>query len=52
MAEKVLITGASGALAHRVKQLLLEKGYDVITLTTNKKKVIVKMSFIGMFLKK
>lgn len=38
MAEKVLITGASGALAQRVKHLLLEKGYNVITLTTNKKK--------------
>ena len=37
MAEKVLITGASGALAQRVKHLLLEKGYDVISLTTNKK---------------
>ena len=38
MAEKVLITGASGALAQRVKHLLSEKGYNVITLTTNKKK--------------
>ena len=38
MAEKVLITGASGALAQRVKHLLLEKEYDVITFTTNKKK--------------
>ena len=45
MAEKVLITGASGALAQRVKQLLLEKGYDVITLTTNKKKVNSKDVF-------
>jgi len=38
MADKVLITGDSGALAHRVKHLLLEKRYDVITLTTNKNK--------------
>ena len=45
MAEKVLITGASGALAQRVKQLLLKKGYDVITLTTNKKKVNSKDVF-------
>ena len=45
MAEKVLITGASGALAQRVKYLLLEKGYNVITLTTNKKKVNSKDIF-------
>ena len=44
MAQKVLITGDSGALAQRVKHLLLEKGYDVITLTTNKKKT--KLKFI------
>ena len=45
MAEKVLITGAGGALAQRVKHLLLGKGYDVITLTTNKKKVNSKDIF-------
>tara|TARA_Y100000766_G_C18917076_1_gene612629 strand:- start:10148 stop:11056 length:909 start_codon:yes stop_codon:yes gene_type:complete len=45
MVEKVLITGASGALAQRVKYFLLEKGYDVITLTTNKKKVNSKDVF-------
>ena len=39
MVEKVIITGGSGALAQRVKNLLLEKEYDVITLTTNEKKV-------------
>ena len=39
MADKVLITGGSGALAKRVKRILLAEGYEVVTLTTNKKSV-------------
>ena len=39
MADKVLITGASGSLANRVKRILTTKGYEVITLSTNKPKV-------------
>jgi uncharacterized protein len=39
MAEKVLITGASGALAKCVKRILLANNYSVVSLTTNKKKV-------------
>jgi uncharacterized protein (TIGR01777 family) len=39
MADKVLITGASGSLANRVKRILITKGYEVITLSTNKPKV-------------
>ena len=52
MAEKVIITGASGALAQRVKYHLLEKGYDVIMLTTNKKKVNSKDVFYWNISKK
>lgn len=52
MVEKVLITGAGGALAQRVKHLLFEKGYDVITLTTNKKKVNSKDVFYWNISKK
>jgi uncharacterized protein len=37
--EKVLITGASGSLAKRVKRNLLALGFDVITLTTHSKSV-------------
>lgn len=37
--EKVLVTGASGALAQKVKQRLLKEGYAVVTLTTDKKKL-------------
>jgi len=39
MADKVLITGASGSLANRVKRILITQGYEVITLSTNKPKV-------------
>ena len=39
MAEKVLITGASGSLAIRVKRILISQGYEVIALSTNKRKV-------------
>lgn len=35
--EKILITGASGALAQQTSRILLEEGYQVIALTTNKK---------------
>jgi uncharacterized protein (TIGR01777 family) len=38
MKEKVLITGASGALAKRVKIQLEDQGFHVATLTTNKKR--------------
>jgi len=38
MLEKVLITGYNGALAQRLK-LILEKEYDLIYLTSNKKSV-------------
>lgn len=37
--EKVLITGAGGALAQKVKQRLLKEGYAVVTLTTDKKRL-------------
>ena len=37
--EKVLITGASGSLAKRVKRNLIASGYEVVCLTTNPKKV-------------
>jgi len=37
MKEKVLITGANGSLAKRVKENLLSKGYEVVTLTSSKK---------------
>ena len=37
--EKVLITGAGGALAKKVKQRLLKEGYAVVTLTTDKKRL-------------
>ena len=33
--DKVLITGASGALAKRVKKLLLEEVFHVVMLTSN-----------------
>ncbi len=52
MVEKVLITGTSGALAQRVKHLLLQKRYDVITLTTNKKKTNGKDIFYWNISKK
>ena len=45
MADKVLITGGSGALAKRVKRILLAEGYEVVTLTTNKKNVNNKTTF-------
>ena len=37
--EKVLITGAGGALAQKVKLRLLKEGYVVVTLTTDKKRL-------------
>ena len=36
--EKVLITGAGGALAKKVKKLLLKDGYVVVMLTSNMKR--------------
>lgn len=36
--DKVLITGASGALAKKVKKLLLKEGYVVVMLTSNIKR--------------
>ena len=36
MKEKVLITGANGSLAKSVKDNLLSKGYEVVTLTSTK----------------
>ena len=37
--ETVLITGASGSLAKKVKKQLVKIGYNVITYTSDKKKV-------------
>ena len=36
--DKVLITGAGGTLANKVKKLLLNEGYVVVMLTSNIKK--------------
>ncbi len=38
MNEKVLITGANGTLAKKVKDNFLIKGFEVVTLTSSKKK--------------
>lgn len=45
MKEKVLITGANGSLAKRVKENLLSKGYEVVTLTSSKKSADNKSVF-------
>ncbi|MBS1505132.1 MAG: TIGR01777 family oxidoreductase [Bacteroidetes bacterium] len=37
MAKKILITGASGLIGHRLTELLLEKGYGVVHLSRAKK---------------
>ena len=36
--DKVLITGAGGTLAKKVKKLLLREGFDVVMLTSNIKR--------------
>ena len=43
MLERVLITGYNGALAQRLK-LILEKEYELIYLTSNKKSVNNKIT--------
>jgi uncharacterized protein (TIGR01777 family) len=45
MKQKVLITGASGSLAKRVKLNFENQGYTVVTLTTNQKKADRLSSF-------
>ena len=45
MKEKVLITGANGSLAKRVKNNLISKGFDVVTLTSTKKSADNKSIF-------
>ena len=45
MKEKVLITGANGSLARRVKENLLSKGYEVVTLTSTRKSADNKSVF-------
>ena len=36
--DRVLITGAGGALAKKVKKLLVDEGYTIVMLTSNKKR--------------
>ena len=43
--EKVLITGANGSLAKRLKNNLLTLGFEVVCLTSNPKKVDNKNTF-------
>ena len=46
MKERIIITGFSGSLA-RITTKLLKDGYEVIGLTSNKKKSTKKTSSIG-----
>ena len=46
MKEKVLITGASGALAKRVKTKLEQEGYEVVALTTSRTLANEKTTFL------
>ena len=45
MKEKILITGASGTLAKKVRDNFENQGLEVISLTSNKKKADGRTTF-------